>query len=82
MIKLEAKSHDVVPSIVYLNPEHIAEVDIVIERSQDVLMEKIFRVQMISGEWFNYRTSEYLVGYLEDWLDWKVRTSLASINGL
>jgi|688.fasta_scaffold01981_39 hypothetical protein len=82
MIKLEAKSHDVVPSIVYLNPEHIAEIDIVLERHGGVLIEKIFRIMMVSGEWFNYRTSEYLVGSLEDWLDWKVRTNLASISDL
>lgn len=82
MIKLEAKSHDVVPSIVYLNPRHIAEVDIVIERHEGVFMEKVFRIQMVSGEWFNYRTSEYHAGSLEDWLDWKVRANLASISDL
>lgn len=82
MIRIEAKNRDISPSIVYLNPRHVAEVDIVIEWREGVLMEKIFRIQMTSGEWFNYRTNEYLMGSLEDWLDWKVRAMNASISDL
>ena len=72
MIRLQAKSKDITPEIVYLNPAYIAEVDIVLERQEGVVIEAIYRVLMTTGEWFNYRSCEYDIAPLTEWLDWRV----------
>lgn len=72
MIRLQAKNRNINPEIVYLNQAYIAEVDIVFDRRDGVVIETIYRVLMTTGEWFNYRSSEYDLEPLAEWLDWRV----------
>lgn len=80
MIRIEAKDRDISPSIIYLSPFHIAEVDTVLERQEGVVVETIYRILMVTGEWFNYRSSEYNVEPLAQWLDWRVDCLKSSQN--
>ena len=72
MIRLQAKNKDTTPDIVYLNQVCIAEVDVVFKRQEGVAIETIYKVLMTTGEWFNYRSCEYDISPLTEWLDWRV----------
>lgn len=69
MIRIQSKNKSISPEIMYLNQAYIVEVDIVFDRQEGVVVETTYRVLMTTGEWSHYRSSEYDISPLTEWLD-------------